>query len=209
MGLFNFLTYRKFRSEKWRTYSPRKRVALFQKMEKIMSRKMGRPMYHIMPRQFDDNTNGLCDYENKIIYINKTFFEEDYLQFYGLATLFHEERHAMQNNIVTKTEKPFRFSKAYKWKKDMESYIDYDEREKYSYYSMQGIERDANKYAIDRLKKLKFWFRYDNLYYKTLDLKIQQFDEVKNIAKKELGFFYKFKLKRRKDKEAKKRKNYW
>ena len=204
MGLFNFLTYIKFKSEKWKTYSFSKRVKLFQKMESIMSRKMNRPKYDVLPYAFNDGTNGLCDYSRGIIYINKMFFEEDYLQFVGLATLFHEQRHAQQHNIVKSKEKFFRFSKAYKWKKNMEGYISYDGREKYSYYSMQEIERDANKYAIDRLKKLKFWFRYDKLYYKSLEIKAEQFDEVKNIAKKELGLFYRFKLKRRQKKELEK-----
>ena len=201
MGLFNFLTYIKYRSEKWKTYSPKKRLKLFQKMENIMAKKMDRPAYEVVPREFPDNTNGLCEYAAKKIYLNKIFFIEDYLQFYALATLFHEGRHAQQHNVVKSKQKHFRFSKAYKWQKNMQGYISYDGNEKYSYYSMQEIERDANKYAIERLKKLKFWFRYDNLYYKTLQLKTQQFDEVKDIAKKELGIFYKFKLKHRQKKE--------
>ena len=89
----------------------------------------------------------------------------------------------------------------------MQSYIGYDGNEKYSYYSMQEIERDANRYAIDRLKKLKFWFRYDQVYHNTLKLKMEQYDEVKDIAKKELGFFYKLKLKWRQRKEMKKNKD--
>ena len=205
MGLFNFLTYIKFRSEKRVDYSPKKRLALFQKMEKIMAKKMGRPVYSVVPQDFGDNTNGLCQYETKTIFLNTKFFQEDYLQFYGLATLFHEERHAFQNKIVTSKKDPFIFSKAYKWKRDMEGYVDYNEHDKYSYYSMQGIERDANKYAIDRLRKLKFWFRYEDLYYRTLELKMDQYEEVRNIAKKELGFFYKWKVRRRQKKEAKRR----
>ena len=205
MGFLNFLTYRKFKSEKWRDYSPKQRLGLFQKMERITAKKIGRKEYSILPYSFNDNTNGLCDYAREVIYLNKIFFEEDYLQFYGLATLFHEQRHVYQFNTVLKKGDASIFSKAYKWRKDMEGYINYDEREKYSYYSMQEVERDANKNAIERLRKLKFWFRYDDLYYKTLELKIQQFEEVKNIARKELGLFYKFKIKKRQKKEAKRR----
>lgn len=204
MGLFNFLTYIKFKSEKWESYSPDKRLKIFQKMENIMAKKMNRPVYEVLPKSFKDNTNGLCDYDNKIIYLNKIFFVENYLHFYGLATLFHEERHAQQNYIVKSKRNHFKLSKAYKWQKNMQGYINYNGEDKYSYYSMQEVERDANKYAINRLKKLKFWFRYDNLYYKTLELKKQQYDEVKNIAKKELGLFYKFKLKKRQKKELEK-----
>ena len=204
MGLFDFLTYKKFNTYKWQKYGLKKRVKLFQKMEKIMAKKMKRPMFYVVPQDFGSDINGQCNYAEQVIYINGAFFTEPNLQFYGLATLFHEERHAQQHNIVKSKKYICRFSKAYKWRQNMLGYINYDGNDKYSYYSMQEIERDANKYAIERLKKLEYWWRKDKYYYKTLELKIQQFGDVKNLAKKELGIFYKWKLKRRQKKELKK-----
>ena len=88
----------------------------------------------------------------------------------------------------------------------MRGYISYDGNEEYSYYSMQEVERDANRYAIKRLKKMRFWFGKDELYFKALQRKVKEYEVTKEIAKKELGFFYKLKLKMRQNKERKKNK---
>jgi len=202
--MFNFLVYRKFRTHIWNKLKPSSRLRLFQKMEKIVSKKVGRPQFEIIPRKWDDLTNGLCVYKDKAIYINCSFFNDNSKQFLGLATLFHEQRHAEQFFIVSTTKKFNRFSKSYKWKKNMEAYILYEGKEKFSYYSMQEVERDANKYAINKLKKMKFWFRRDDNYYYALNRKIKEYEVTKEIAKKELGFFYKLKLKMRQNKERKK-----
>ena len=59
---------------------------------------------------------------------------------------------------------------------------------------MQSVERDANLNAIKRLKKLRFWFLSDKLYFDCLESKIKEFDMTKEYAKRELGPFYKLKL---------------
>ena len=172
-------------------------------MEKIISRKAGRPCFEIIPRKWDDLTNGLCVYKDRAIYINVNFVNTNSKQFFGLATLFHEQRHAEQFHIVATSKKFNRFSKSYKWKKNMEGYISYDGSEKFSYYSMQEVERDANRFAIKKLKKMRFWFGRDDLYYQALKYKIKEYEVTKEIAKKELGFFYKIKLKMRENKQRK------
>lgn len=202
--LFNFLTYNKFKTKKWRKLSSKKRWKLYQKMENITAKKVGREKYEVLPRQWEDGTRGLCVYEEKRIYLNTDFFVKENMQFLGLATLFHEQRHAQQHFIVRTKKKISRFSKAYKWQQNMRAYITYEGNEKYSYYSMQEIERDANKNAIHRLRKFKFRFRKDNVFKKSLEMKEQEFDDVKENAKKELGLFYKFKLFLRNRKERKK-----
>lgn len=205
--MFNFLVYNKFKQKKWKKLKPEKRLKVFQKMENIMAKKVGRQRYTVLPEDWNDGTRGLCVYKDKIIYINTEYFVKDNYQFYGLATLFHEQRHAQQHFIVKSKKKLWRFSKAYKWKKNMEAYIQYEGDEKYSYYSMQEIERDANKFAINQLRKFRFRFRKEPIYKKTLELKEEEFDEVKENAKKELGIFYKLKLFLRNRKEQKKNKN--
>lgn len=206
MGLFNFLTYKKFKQKKWSRMSPQKRLKAFQKMENIVAAKKKRPVMTVIPENWSDGTNGLCNYSKKTISLNTKFFVEDDLQFLGLATLFHEQRHAEQYYVISTKKKFFKLSKAYRWKKNMEGYISYDGHEKYSYYSMQEVERDANKHAINYLKKFKFWFRKEPLYFDTLNYKIKQYDDVKDLAKKELGFFYRLKLLFREKKERNKNK---
>ena len=51
---------------------------------------------------------------------------------------------------------------------------------------MQEVERDANRNALHRLRKFKFRFRNDNVFKKSLEMKEQEFDDVKEHAKKEL-----------------------
>lgn len=202
--MFNFLVYNKFKERKWKRLSPKKRWKVFQKMEKITAKKVGRPVYEVIPKEWNDGTRGLCVYKEKAIYLNSDFFIQENMQFFGLATLFHEERHAQQHFIVKSKKKLWRFSKAYKWKQNMQAYIQYEGDEKYSYYSMQEVERDANRYALHRLKKFKFRFRKERLYHYTLEEKEKEFDFVKEHAKEELGMFYKFKLFLRNRKERKK-----
>ena len=202
--MFNFLVYNKFKQNKWRKLSPKRRLKVFQKMENIMAKKAKRPVYTILSREWEDGTMGLCSYSKKIIYIHTDFFTKDNLQFLGLATLFHEQRHAEQHNIVKTKKRIFKFSKAYKWQQNMKAYISYDGDEKYSYYSMQEVERDANKFAIIQLKKFRFRFRKEDIYFKSVSIKEKEFDMVRERAKEELGLFYKFKLFLRRKKEEKK-----
>ena len=145
-------------------------------------------------------------YKEKTIYLNRDFFVDENMQFFGLATLFHEERHAQQHFVVKNKKKISRFSKAYKWQQNMMAYIQYEGDEKYSYYSMQEIERDANKFAIHQLKKFRFRFRNDRVYKYTLEQKEKEFDFVKENARKELGVFYRLKLFIRNKKEQRKNK---
>ena len=86
----------------------------------------------------------------------------------------------------------------------MKGYIQYEGDEKYSYYSMQEVERDANKNALQRLKKFRFRFRKEKLYKYTVAEKEKEFDYVKEHAREELGMFYKLKLFLRNRKERKK-----
>jgi len=204
--MFNFLTYNKFKQKKWERLSPSQRLKAYQKMEKITAKKVGRPCYEVLPKDWTDGTMGLCVYNKKTIYLNSMFIFKNKWQFYGLATLFHEQRHAQQHFVVKTKKKIFRLSKTYKWQQNMMAYIQYEGDEKYSYYSMQEIERDANKNAIHRLRKFKFRFRNEKLYWLTLREKERQFEEVKENAKKELGVFYKFKLFLRRKKEERKNK---
>lgn len=199
--MFSFLTYNKLKYKRWKKYSPIKRLKIFQKIEKIVSKKVGRECYSVLPREMEDTSYGLCSHREKTIYLNSKFFTKDNLQFYALATLYHEQRHAQQFYIVNTKKKFFKLSKAYRWKKNMEGYIAPEHRDDYSYYSMQEVERDANKNAINRLKKHRFRFRKERLFEITLNDKIKDYSNTKDLARKDLGFFYRIKLLIREKKE--------
>lgn len=59
---------------------------------------------------------------------------------------------------------------------------------------MQPIERDANLYAIKRLKQFGFRFKNEFHFNRTLEIVQDEFDNAKFNAKKELGMFYKIKV---------------
>lgn len=202
---FNFITYNKFRRKKWEKLSLDKRAKAFQELENIQAKKLDRPVYNV---EFSDCLNesflGKCDSKNKIIQLNKNFILKPNLRFLGMETLFHEGRHAFQCNCCFGDKEPKKFTKAYKWKKNFEGYID-GNKDKYSFYSMQPVERDACKYALKRLKSFRFRYRNESLFFKTYERRAQDYEETKLLAKKELGIFYKYKIALRNKKERNKK----
>ena len=199
---FRFLTYNKFKENKWKRLNPKKRLRAFQKLENIQAKKLGRPACKVIARTWEENPNmnGQFSSGNNTIELNTKFIMENNMRFFGMATLFHEGRHAYQNYLCYGGKKVRRFSKAYKWKKNFQGYVN-GENDKYSFYSMQPIERDANKYAIIRLKNFRHRFRKDKIFKATLERKIEEFADVKDLAKKELGMFYKLRVALRNRKE--------
>lgn len=200
---FRFLTYNKFKESKWKKLTPEKRLNVFQQLENIQAQKLGRPAYTVMPNSsWGDTTNGECSSTKKVIELNSRFMIDPSLRFFGMAALFHEGRHAFQYNCCFGEEQPKRFSKAYRWKRNFEGYVN-AENDKYSFYSMQPVERDANKYAIKRMKNFRFRYRKEPLFAEALTKKIEEFEGVKDKAKKELGVFYRLKVALRNKKERK------
>ena len=202
---FRFLTYNKFKKRKWERMSPQKRLQAYQKLEEIQAKKLGRPVYRVIPNsEWDENMNGECSSSQKTIQLNSKFMLNSNLRFLGMATLFHEGRHAFQYHCCYNVKKPRRFSKAYRWKKNFEGYVN-GATDKYSFYSMQPVERDANKYAIKRLKAFRHRYRKEPLYIDALEKKLADFDNVKDYAKKELGAFYRLRVALRNRKERNKK----
>lgn len=191
--MLNFLVYLKFRNKAWNKLSFNKRVKYAQKIEQIEAGRFDRKTFDVVPKTLDENVLGLCDYENKTIYLSKELFEKEYLQFYLLWTLFHEGRHATQHSLVSETKYFLPFSRARKFKRGFEGYISHKDG-KFSYYSMQEVERDAGKYAINRMWKLKFWLGRERGYAEIYDQMVNEFEKNKFDAKKELGPFYKIKI---------------
>lgn len=192
--MFNFLIYRKLKTEKWNKLSAKKRLRVFSKIEKVTAKKQKRKPFIIVPKNFLDTTLGVCSYTKSEISLREEYFLKPNLQFLALATLFHEQRHIYQREVICSKKKIFKLSKKYRWQQEMRSYINYDGSDKYSYYSMQEIERDANRNAIVRMEKLSFLFRKDVNFINALEEKEVEYSLVKKDAKKELGKFYKLKL---------------
>ena len=189
--MFKFLTYNKFKMRKWKKLSPKIRLKIFQDLENIEAKINRRQPNTIIVEKLN-GANGIFYNTNNIIKLDYKFIFEEEFRFLGMYTLFHEGRHAFQTNAVKKPKLSI-FSKANRWKKNMEGYIDSKE-DGYSFYSMQPIERDANLYAIKRLKQFRFRYKKEFHFQKTLELMQDEFDNAKFNAKKELGIFYKIKV---------------
>ena len=141
--MLNFLTYRLFRSRKWNYMSVSGRQKALQRLEYIESKRLGREELSINIVPMPENMLGQCDYKGKAIYLNEQLLSTPNMQFIAMITLFHEGRHAYQYSVVSNKKHISRFSKAYKWKQNMQNYIRYDGHDKFSYYSMQEVERDT------------------------------------------------------------------
>ena len=86
-------------------------------------------------------------------------------------------------------------SKEYRWKKTFDGYVNIKASgDTFSYYAMQDVERDADKYALKQLKKLRLKFLFSKDFKRTLKYRIKDYKETVKQAKKELGFFYRFKV---------------
>jgi len=203
--MFKFLTYLKLKNRNWEELSLNSRIKVFQQMENFEAKRQGRKPMTVVEKNFDNNMQGLCDKGAGNIYLSIDFFKKKYMQYWGLTVLFHEGRHAFQQEEVVENEKPSVFSNTYKWKKNLQGYVNFDKNEKYSYYAMQDVERDANKYALKRLKRLHFWLKNESGYAETIRSKQDELDSQVQTAKKELGLFYKLKVKWRNKKEREKK----
>lgn len=200
--MFRFLTYNKFKLKKWKKLSFAKRLEVYQKLENIEAKINNRNPNTIIVENLD-NANGIY-YENKnIIKIDIKFILKDEFRFLGMYVIFHEGRHSFQAKAVSKPRLSV-FSQAYRWKKNMEGYLDTTE-DKYSFYTMQPIERDANAYALKRLKKFSSRFASQTEYERTVKIMEDNFIENKLNAKKELGIFYKFKISLKSNKKRNKK----
>ncbi len=208
--IFRFLVYNKFKSRKWSRLSYAQRLKACQSLERIEAKKQRRFEYQIIIKDMDEQGYaGLCRSQQQQMLLDDNYIKEEDRRFYLMYTIFHEGRHAYQHRKIDGKEKHSIFSKAYRWKKNSEGYINYTkDMDSQSYYDMQPMELDANEYALKRLKSFRFRFTNDPDYIQTVQYYEDRAVKREERAKKELGFFYKIKValrsrKKRKEKHKK------
>lgn len=202
MCLFRFLTYNKFKDKKWLKLSPYERAAVFQKLEDIQAKKLHRPVCKVVATTMKDNLNGFYLYEEQTIFLNSQFLTDSTMRFIGMATLFHEGRHAYQHHVCFVKKHFSIFSPARKWQKNFQGYSNAED-DKYSFYSMQPVERDANRYALKRMRQFRHRFGGLRIYEASIEYLQHEYDQVKCHAKKELGIFYNLKVAHKTNKNRK------
>jgi hypothetical protein len=193
--MFFFSIYNKFKFRKWEHLSPAKRQRVLEKVEQKQAKKLNRtPLPVIMQTDASWNCYGMFAVENgkQLLYLNIRLITEPHLRFHALETIMHEGRHAYQYKLASSTDIGLLNFRARKWKQNYSGYISsYEDK---LFYSMQPIERDAQKYAIKQLSYMKFRFGDEEDYKNTLNSMIYRYEQTVKQLKEEQGFFFKQKM---------------
>ncbi len=187
--------YSNFKLRKWKKLSMTEKIAVLQQIENLQAKKLKRPVYKVVVDDLEKGVGGRCSYSTKTIIIDVNEFSSDKNRFYLLSTVFHEGRHAYQKDEIEEKQNHHFLSKEYRWQKNLEGYVNIANSGKsIAYYSMQPIERDANRYAIRQLKWLRFRFLFNKDFNRNLQNCIYNYKQNKIRARKELGVFYRIKI---------------
>lgn len=193
--LFRFLVYNKFKLNKWKRLSTKERVEVCQKLENIQAKKLHRPAYKVVIRDLEKGVGGTCVSQNKEILLMTNYFLNDDRRFELMGTLFHEGRHAYQFDEVAEKRRHCILSREFWWRRNFQGYVSIaDSGNTISLYSMQPVERDADSYAVRRLKSFRFRFRKEKDFWKAYNRLRDALKKDVELAKKELGPFYKLKV---------------
>ena len=204
MGII-FSIYNKFKLKNWSKYSPGKRQRIIEKIEKIQSKKLHRPTLPVVV-----NTSPNCAYfgmfetngNKQVLYINVKLLNDPRYRFHALETVLHEGRHAYQYNIINHKRIGLLDFKKRKWKQNYSGYITANEDK--LIYSMQPIERDAQKYAISKMSKMRFRFRNEEDYFLTLENMKTRYTETERQLKEKHGIFLNHNITKQIKKKSKK-----
>ena len=190
-----FSLYNKFKIKNWIKLNPGKRERVLEKVEHKQAKKLHRPSLPIVINT-DPNWNSLGMFENKknkkLLHISINLLTRPELRFHALETVLHEGRHAYQHNLITRKKLGFFNFKEKRWKKNYSGYI--NSTEDPILYSMQPIERDAQKYAIKELSKFKYKFKNEQDYHITMQNMLIRYNETERELKERHGVFYKMVL---------------
>lgn len=193
--MFFFSIYNKFKLKKWEHLSPAQRQKVLEKVEQKQAKRLNRhPLPVIMKTDATWNCYGMFAVENgkQLLYLNIRLITEPHLRFHALETIMHEGRHAYQYKLASSTDIGFFDFRAKKWKQNYGGYINSNEDR--LFYSMQPIERDAQKYAIRQLSSMKFRFGGEEDYQNTLRSMVFRYEETVKQLKEEKGLFFRQKM---------------
>ena len=185
--------FSKFKGRKWNRYTAQKRYKILVALEKKVAKSLKIEPLELVVRE-DDKWNcfgalSVAGSEKKIV-INSKLLTEPLFRFHAMETIAHETRHAYQHEIVNKDLKWYQFT-AKKWKQNWESY--FSSSTDNVMYNNQSVERDAQKYSINFLKKHKYADREYKITYQAV---LDRYNQAEINARKEYGIFYKQKIER-------------
>ena len=190
--------FSRFKLKRWRKYSSPKRLRVLQALENKMAKKNHRePIDVIVHENSDWNCLGMFSVVdgNKKLYIHEDLILNPAYRFHALETIIHEGRHASQYEMINKEDIPWWNFKAKRLKSNFEGYISSSEDS--LLYNNQEVERDAQKYTIKMLNRLRRKYRNEEDFEKTLKRNLYRYEKSEEAAREKYGIFYKFKLRRK------------
>lgn len=187
--------FSKFKLRKWKKLNPDKRYNVLKAFEKKVASWLG--IEPLKLEIFDDGDHWNCfgafqtSGGEKRIVLNSNLLHEQKLRFHAIETIAHESRHAYQFSLISKELKWYEFT-AKKWKRNWFGY--YSSATDSLMYNNQSVERDAQKYSLKILKKLRGKFRDEQDFKTTYEAVLYRYTQAEEEAKKEYGMFYKRKI---------------
>ena len=183
----------KFKLKKWTKCSYDKRFKCFVEAEKRIAKEFNIEPLKLELKYEDWNCFGafMILNDEKVILLNASLIHEPQYRFHALETIAHETRHAYQHSIVSKKLKWYEFT-AKKWQRNWEGYISSSADS--VLYNNQAIERDAQKYSIKYLKRLRGKYQNEPHWKETFNAVVDRYEYADEIARKKYGIFYKYKM---------------
>lgn len=200
-----WFVYGRFKLRKWKRYSSSKRLRVLQALENKMAKKNHRdPIQVVVHERSDWNCFGMFSVNNgeKRIYVHENLIINPSYRFHALETIIHEGRHASQHKIIHDGKLKWWQFTAKRWKKNFEGYISSSQDK--VLYNNQEVERDAQKYTIKWLRKLSGKYKNEQDFNKTLERNEYRYEKAEIDARNKYGTFYKFKMRRKINKNSKK-----
>ncbi len=197
--------FSKFKQKKWVKLNTVKRLKVYNALEQKFAKKLHREPIDVVVHP-DDNWKPLGMFTNangkRLIYLREDLLRDPKMRFHGMETIIHEGRHAYQFETINK-KLPWYAFRAKKWRKNWQGYI--PSAESSSAYNSQSVEQDAQKYAYKQMSKLYHKYKYEDDFVRTMQVNEYRLESADDNARKEFGIFYKHKINKMINKNAKRR----
>ncbi len=187
--------FSKFKLKKWKKLNSDKRYNVLVAFEKKVAKWLNIEPLKLEIYEDGDNWNCFGAFKStgnyKRIVINSNLLLEQKYRFHAIETIAHETRHAYQFSLISKDLKWYEFT-AKKWKRNWFGY--FSSGTDNLMYNNQSVERDAQKYSLKILKKLRGKFKEEEDFKRTYEIVLYRYNQADLDARKTYGRFYKYKI---------------
>lgn len=187
--------FSKFKLSKWKKLNPDKRYNVLVAFEKKVAKWLDIEPLKLEIYEEGDTWNCFGAFQtvggSKKIVINSNLLLEQRFRFHAIETIAHETRHAYQYSLITKKLSWYQFREK-KWKRNWQGY--FSSGTDNIMYNNQSVERDAQKYSLKILRKLRGKYSGEVDFQNTYDAVLYRYEQADLDARKTYGVFYKHKI---------------